>query len=101
MQEISAKTIKRNIEFHNYCARHIKKGDKTRLCHLLNMSYPTLMQHMTGFYDVPEVQSQIMDYFEKRAAANRRAVKYIENRLKSVEQTYLTVNDIPEDSTPF
>lgn len=101
MQELKAKDVKRNIDFHNYCARHIKKGDKTRLCHLLNMSYPTLMLHMTGFYDVPEIQSQIMDYFEKRSAANRRAVSYIEKRLKQVDQGYLTAEDIPENSTPF
>lgn len=101
MNELSAKTIKRNNDFHNYCARMIKKGDKTRLCNLLNMSYPTLMLHMTGFYDKPEVQSQIIDYFEKRAAANRRAVSYIEKKLKSIDQAYLTADDIPQNPAPF
>jgi hypothetical protein len=98
----------RDFKFRSYVARHIKNGDKTRLQHLLNMSYPTLMLHLSGVYSTPAVQSQIIDYFEKRSAADRRAVSYIDKRLKMVEQGYITADDIPvqtdekaDNSMPF
>lgn len=105
MEPMNAKDQVRDIKFRNYVAKMLKNGDKTRLQNLLNMSYPTLMLHLGGVYSTPAIQSQIIDYFEKRAAANRRAVNYIEKRLKMVDQEILTVDDIPEekteDSMPF
>lgn len=85
IQELSRQEMERHLQFRNYCAKMIKKGDKTRLCALLQISYPTLIKHLTGVVVVPSMQAQIIDYFDKRNAAQKRAAQYIDKRLKESE----------------
>lgn len=82
-----------DIKFRNFVSMMIKTGDKARLQHLLGMSYPTLQKHLTGVKIDPSVQSQIIDYFEKRQAAIKRAANYVDKRLKVVLPDF----EVPEE----
>jgi len=97
IHEISPKTQENDVKFRNYVARMYQNGDKTRLCALLNLSYPTLMRHLTGVVSVPAVQAQIIDYFEKRNASVRRASQYIDKRLSQIEPQEISEIFTPKD----
>lgn len=97
IHEISPKTQENDTKFRNYVARMYQNGDKTRLCALLNLSYPTLMRHLTGVVSVPAVQAQIIDYFEKRNASVRRASQYIDKRLSQIEPQEIAEAFTPKD----
>ena len=85
ISEVGLKGAMLDLKFRNYVSRMIKLGDKARLQHLLGISYPTLQKHLTGVKIDPAVQSQIIDYFEKRQDAIRRAAKYIDKRLRHID----------------
>lgn len=84
MEKDIAKVAKTDFEFRTYVEKHLRRGDKGKLQGLLAMSYPTLKLHLSGVYVQPAIQSQVIEFFERRKRAERMAAQYVSERIQGL-----------------
>lgn len=99
MEKDISKVAKTDFEFRTYVEKHLRRGDKGKLQGLLAMSYPTLKLHLSGVYVQPAVQSQVIEFFERRKRAERMASQYVSDRIKGLSESDVAMPGInPGDS---
>jgi len=81
MEKEVSRVAETDFKFRQYVEKHIRRGDKGKLQGLLAMSYPTLKLHLSGVYVNPAIQSQVIEFFERRKRAEQLASKYVSQRI--------------------
>lgn len=99
MEKEVSKVAKTDFEFRTYMEKHLRRGDKGKLQGLLAMSYPTLKLHLSGVYVNPAVQSQVIEFFERRKRAERMASQYVSERIKGLNDNIGMPGINPGDAT--
>lgn len=100
MEKEVSKVAETDWKFRQYVDKHIRRGDKGKLQGLLAMSYPTLKLHLSGVYVNPAVQSQVIEFFERRRRAEVMASRYVSQRIDGLSDAGMEMPGInPGDST--
>lgn len=99
MEKDITKVAQTDWKFRNYVEKHVRRGDKGKLQGLLAMSYPTLKLHLSGVYVNPAVQSQVIEFFERRLRAERMASHYVSQRIEGLTENIAMPGINPGDAT--
>ncbi len=99
MEKENPKVAETDWKFRAYAEKNIRRGDKGRLQGLLAMSYPTLKLHLSGVYVVPAIQSQIIEFFERRRRAETMASRYVSQRIDGLIDSGIDMTGIDPGSS--
>ena len=99
MENLSRAT-QTDFKFRQYVERHLRRGDKGKLQGLLAMSYPTLKLHLSGVYVNPAIQSQVIEFFERRKRAEKLASQYVSQRIEGLADVPVEMPGLTPGSTP-
>ena len=89
MSKEAVKIDQIDVKFRQYVEKHLRRGDKGKLQGLLAMSYPTLKLYLIGVYVNPAIQSQVIEFFERRKRAESLAMKYVSQRIDGLSDVPL------------
>jgi hypothetical protein len=73
-----------DTRFRDYVNKNLRRGDKARLAALLEVSYPTLQNYITGVSNDPIRQGVIMDFFEQRKMSETKMTEYVKGKIEEV-----------------